>query len=200
MARRYTRKKRKVERKIVTKKKYTKRQLGGFGRNTKNATKEKRAYCNPNARQKKIGANTCFTPKSIDLLKTHYNKHNPGSIIQSENPKDILREIQLNSNQQCKEDICLINEFTKNKRDKHVLKALLYPPPRPEKWDQDPDAWLTNFDIMDVLNQYEAAYPNFAFIGPSPLDYNTKLRGIKCVCPKLCQLNLSKYSSNSSLF
>lgn len=187
MARQYTRKKRNIERK------HYKKQKGGFGQNTKAATKTKRAFCNPNARKNKIANNTCFTPKSIDLLKEYYNQNNPGSMIQSKEPKDILREIQLNTNQKCKEDICLINEFAKSKRDQNVLKALLFPPPRPEKWDQDPDTWLTNFDIMDVLNQYETAYPNFAFIGPSPINYNTRLSGIKCVCPKLCQLNLSKY-------
>lgn len=74
-----------------------------------------------------------------------------------------------------------------------MLKALLYPPPKPENWDDDPDAWLSNFDIMDVLNQYEKSYPNFTLIGPSSIDYDTEIHPNQFVCRRLREFNLETY-------
>jgi hypothetical protein len=149
--------------------------------------------CNPNSRKKKVGPNTCFTPKAVDLLRNLYNMKYPDQRVRASTPREILAEIQVNSKSECKKDICLINEFAKTPRDKNVLKALLFPPPQPKEWNDDPDAWLSNFDIIDVLRQYEASYPHFTFIGPSPIDYNTKLSGIRCVCPRLCRFNLENW-------
>lgn len=156
----------------------------------------KRLYCNPKSRRNRLTPQTCFTPHSAKLLKDYYNSQNPESAIHSTDGRVILREIQNNADNQCRNDLCLIKSFAKNKDSQNKLKALLFPPPKPDEWDDDPDTWLTNFDIMDVLNQYEESYPHFAFIGPSPIDYNTRLNQNRCVCQKLCNLSLSKYLNN----
>jgi hypothetical protein len=74
-----------------------------------------------------------------------------------------------------------------------MLKTLLFPPPKPSEWYDDPDAWLSNFDIMKVLNQYQISFPNFAFIGPSPIDYDTRMNKTTCVCKNLCEFDVKKY-------
>lgn len=155
--------------------------------------KQSKTHCNPYARKHRFSKDSCFTNRSAALLKDLYNKQNPEQPIVSQDGKSILREIQIKANTQCRSDLCTIKQFVKNKNDQNKLKALLFPPPRPEEWDSDPDAWLSNLDIGDVLNQYEKTYPHFAFIGPSPIDYNTRLNRNECVCQKLCDLRLEKY-------
>ena len=162
-------------------------------RNTNNNRSKKKLHCNSMARKNKISKDSCFTKEAILLLKDSYNKNNPDNKISAIDGKTILREIQTKSNQGCREDMCLIEEFTKNKRDTDLLKTLLFPPPKPSEWYSDPDAWLSNFDIMKVLNQYQVSYPHFAFIGPSPIDYNTKTNKTTCVCRNLCEFQIQKY-------
>lgn len=173
-------------------------------RNTKKKQliiKKRKSICNPNARKNGIVNNSCFTKKTVNLLKNSYNIMNPLNKIISNDEREILREIQQKSSSQCKQDLCLIDKFIKNDRDRSMIKSLLFVPPKPSEWSKDPDKWLTNFDIMKVLNQYEASYPNFTFIGPSPIDYDAKEYDKKCVCQKLCKLdkNLKSYLQENPL-
>jgi hypothetical protein len=168
-------------------------------------TTRKKLYCNPHARKNKIAKNSCFTPKAIDLLKNFYNQQNPNKKIQSNSSKTILNTLQTITQDTCTNDICLIKSFTTNKRDESMLKSLLFPPPQPAHWDDEPDSWLSNFDIMDVLNQYENTHPQFRFIGPSSIDYDTKIEispnKSRCVCKKLCEFQLNdhiQYSKNKT--
>ena len=43
------------------------------------------------------------------------------------------------------------------------------------------------------MQQYEKAYTNFNFIGPSPIDFDTKLLYDNCVWEELCKFNLENY-------
>ena len=49
--------------------------------------------------------------------------------------------------------------------------------------------WLNSTDIENIMQQYEDAYPNFEFIGPSPIDFDKVLMNNKCVWDELCKLN-----------
>jgi len=71
---------------------------------------------------------------------------------------------------------------------------MTFAPKKPDEWKHDPNAWLTNFDIAGVLRQYETAYPEFKLLGPSSINYDTKLKenGGKCVWDELCKLSLQK--------
>ena len=155
--------------------------------------KTPKLQCNTISRKNKISKNSCFTNEALLLLKDSYNAKNPHMKINSMVGKNIMREIQTKSNQVCREDLCLIEKFANNKRDKDMLKTLLFPPPKPSEWYSDPDAWLSNFDIMKVLNQYQISFPNFTLIGPSPIDYDTKMNKTTCVCKNLCEFQVKKY-------
>lgn len=152
----------------------------------------KKQICNPESRKNRITNNSCFTPKAIQLLKRIYNHQNPKDKISKQLPKNILREIQSHPKLKCKSDECIIDKVTSNKRDKNMLKALLFPPAKPEDWEREPNAWLSNFDIMDVLNQYEKSHEDFIFIGPSSIDYDTELYPNVFVCRKLREFSVAK--------
>jgi len=73
----------------------------------------------------------------------------------------------------------------------------LFVPERPSEWSREPNAWLSNFDIAMVMEQYEVAYPTFKFIGPVSIDFaepsaQTSQAHSKCVNPELCTLTIRK--------
>ncbi len=71
------------------------------------------------------------------------------------------------------------------------LDRFIFAPDQPPEWSKNPNEWLSNFDILGVLEQYETAYPEFEFIGPTPIDFDTRIRG-KCVEKELCAIDVPK--------
>ena len=51
--------------------------------------------------------------------------------------------------------------------------------------------WLSNYDIDDVIIQYETKYKNFKFLGSTPIDIRHKLHGT-------CVLNIFSYDTERS--
>ena len=72
-------------------------------------------------------------------------------------------------------------------------------PSRPRAWARKPTEWLSNVDILRVLEQYEDKYDDFLFVGPVPIDFEEMKRGgtrggtRDCVAPELCKLNLQEW-------
>jgi hypothetical protein len=97
---------------------------------------------------------------------------------------------ELREKLKCKDEICVVNKL-KDKALKKTIKKTYFKPERPSQWAKNPKLWLSNFDILEVLEQYGRAYPSFHFIGPSPIDFDAKVNG-KCVENDLCNFDLSR--------
>ena len=69
-------------------------------------------------------------------------------------------------------------------------------PAAPETWKKNKNTWLTSTDISRVMLQYEKKYPHFAFIGPSPIDFNSTKYNNTCVWDDLCKFDLAKQLKN----
>lgn len=98
----------------------------------------------------------------------------------------------------CKPDdeICLVDSAALTEKEKKELKESFFRPEMPAEWLKDPDAWLTDRDIRDVMKQYEEAYPHFKFLGVAPIDFSapdpyTTAKG-KCVVDTFCHVNLAE--------
>ena len=158
------------------------------------ATKKKRIKhlqpknCAPGVKNKTVNTWSCFPPKIILALRDQYNKKYSDKIT-SKNPKQIWRQL-MTKMRKCKNELCWIRRLL-NKQSQKKLKMHLFSPDQPESWKKDPNTWLSNFDIENVLLQYEAAYKEFDFIGPSFIDYNTKINN-KCVTEELCNFNIKE--------
>ena len=63
-------------------------------------------------------------------------------------------------------------------------------PMMPKKWEENPREWLNTLDIRDVMNQYEVKHPDFEFIGPVPMDFDSKVGFGQCVINELCNIKL----------
>jgi len=122
-------------------------------------------------------------------LKNIYNKHHPEKqIIASDTkPKEIWNGLH-KTIPLCDQESCWLNEI-KNKEVKDKMKAELFAPEHPDSWDTNNNEWLSDSDILNVLKQFEKAYPTFEFIGPSPIDFDTRINS-NCICKKLCNFSL----------
>ena len=83
-------------------------------------------------------------------------------------------------------------QFIKHKLDINLLEQI-FAPSVPSSWNSNPNEWLNSLDILKVMKQYEREYPEFDFIGPTPIDWNHHKVNGKCVWEELCKFNLEKY-------
>jgi len=166
---------------------------GGNKRRTK---KLKKMNCHPIVKGNTIKATSCLTSKVLKDLRISYNKHHPGEHITQTDPKRIWNELKKRMRQCSKEDCWL--DTVKDLDVKNNLYNSSFAPKHPEDWISEPSTWLSNLDILDVLSQYEEAYSQFRFIGPTPIDFDSKpyVFSEKCVWKELCNFNLKEYVDN----
>jgi hypothetical protein len=68
------------------------------------------------------------------------------------------------------------------------------PPSCPTAWRENDRTWLTNFDILDVMSQYETRYRSFHFAGVFPVDASQRDREGTCVVDTMCALDVRALS------
>lgn len=110
----------------------------------------------------------------------------------------------------CKEgeDHCLLDRAKGiSEEEKKSLRTTYLRPRMPKAWANDPDMWLDNYNIMDVMRQYETAFPWFKFLGVFPIDFsapNPYLKGSggkkktnnQCLYKETCTIQLKKEYAN----
>ena len=87
--------------------------------------------------------------------------------------------------------MCWIDK-TFNGKENNKIKKKLFAPKTPHSWKSNINEWLSSTDILNVMRQYEEAYPEFKFYGPAPIDFNTNLYDDKCVWPEICNINIKE--------
>uniref|UniRef100_A0A6C0K0I2 Ubiquitin-like protease family profile domain-containing protein n=1 Tax=viral metagenome TaxID=1070528 RepID=A0A6C0K0I2_9ZZZZ len=160
--------------------------------------------CSPIVDNKTVNSSTCFTPDVLIKIKDAYNKsHSKDKYIPWSNPQEIWRTLNKRLVNCAKED-CWLSTI-KDKMLVQELKDVIFAPKHPPDWLKNPNEWLTDLDISNVMEQYEKTYANFKFIGPSPIDFDTRVeRGELpwadpgdsndkvCVWEELCHLDVGK--------
>jgi hypothetical protein len=145
--------------------------------------------CNPVVKGKTAVGDSCFTPDVLAKLKTSYNKHHPETPIRGSRPQKVWIELKDRMSKCSKED-CWLNVID-DPAERKKIDEYVFAPDHPDEWKRDPNAWLSNFDIVNVLKQYERKYANFKIIGPTPIDFDS--RGVDdktCVWQELCTFSV----------
>jgi hypothetical protein len=149
----------------------------------------KKTKCSPAVKNKTLNGETCFTPDILGKIKNEYNKSKPKSKqIKTTDNNEIWKELRARL-VHCKKEKCWLNQI-KSPMMKKKIKEYIFVPDQPPEWKKNPNTWLSNFDILEVLKQYEKAYPDFEFIGPTPIDFDTRLDKTSCVTQDLCLFDL----------
>jgi hypothetical protein len=135
---------------------------------------------------------TCYTPSVLYKIRDEYNKHHSKKITEVR-PNAVWRQLKTRLTNCDKED-CWLEEI-KDSELRETLDTYVFAPDHPPSWNKNPNEWLSNIDILEVLKQYEIKHPSFKFIGPTPIDFDTRPKedGGKCVWQELCTFDLGKY-------
>jgi len=155
----------------------------------KNKTKKIiKLRCSPKEKNK-INDFSCYTDNSLYKLRDLWNARHPDHIIKTNDPKEIWNHLHNYLSNVCNKESCWLKQnFVSNHIDNELKES--FAPESPEEWKKNPNEWLSSVDIMKVMKQYETAYKCFDFIGPSPIDYDTKKIYDECVWDELCHFSL----------
>ena len=161
-----------------------------------NKTKKfKQLKCSPllnkHNQTKKLNNISCYNNKSLIKLRNYWNERHPDKKILSNDPFEIWNDIKDNLKNVCNTEMCWLRQKFIENNNKNLLDY--FSPKAPESWKKNSSQWLSSIDISKVMHQYEKAYPNFNFIGPSPIDFDSKLLYDNCVWEELCKFNLKNY-------
>jgi hypothetical protein len=150
--------------------------------------------CGPKTRKKKIKSkwNTCYQDKDLIYLKEQWNIRNPQQTIQSNDSRNIWNSLKKYMKGVCEHERCWLSTLTNNLHMQTDIQQR-FAPMRPESWNRNQTEWLSNHDIKRVMNQYEYWYPEFTFIGPSPINYDDNDFDGTCVWDELCNFSLKRY-------
>lgn len=159
----------------------------------------KKSICSPIVYNKTIFENTCISFNAIQEIKREYNAQcDPKMMIHTNDPREIWKKLNerfTHCNRENNRDICWLNQL-KNQELRDKIKQHIFVPKSPFNWINNPNEWLSNYDISMVLKQYEEAYPDFKTFDPSPIDFDTRIHG-SCVSRELCTFSLSTFLKNN---
>ena len=148
----------------------------------------KELRCSPKEKGK-MNSFSCYSNDSLYKLRDLWNQKNSDRRIDTNDPKEIHSQLTEYMKNVCNKESCWIKQpkmFGKVSRD----IADSFAPETPSEWKKNPNEWLSSLDIINVMEQYERAYKCFKFIGPSPIDFDTKKSYGECVWNDLCNFSL----------
>jgi hypothetical protein len=154
--------------------------------------KTRKRVCSPIANHNKIDENTCLTPNILTVIKTEFNKLNPNDAIIAKTSKGIWLELQKKCDCVNTTDECWYSHIKDNALREKITKYI-YAPTHPKSWNKNPNEWLSNFDILKVLKQYETTYSNFKFFEPTTIDFDLKLSQNQCVSDEICNIDITRF-------
>jgi hypothetical protein len=148
----------------------------------------KKVRCSP--KEKGKGKNfTCYTDESLYKLRDLWNVRHPDEFIKTNDSKEIHAKLTYYLSGVCNKESCWLKQkFDFGAVDEEVKES--FAPESPKEWKKNPEEWLSSLDISKVMKQYEKAYSCFEFIGPSPIDFDTKKMYGSCVWEELCHFSL----------
>lgn len=117
---------------------------------------------------------TCFSSQQLEEIRKAINKSGYSTISPSYNKHNLYSSIRETvSSCRDKDESCLIEQKQILKNiPKNIREKLLYFTFKPQK-PKEKFQWLSNYDIVYVMKQYEQKYRFFYFFGAVPLDFET---------------------------
>lgn len=156
----------------------------------------KKMSCNPSVKGKTINKNSCLTQRVLLKIKEEYNKDHTDNPITKTKLNDIWHELKIRLSN-CKKEDCWLNEID-NTMLRTKIDKMIFAPDHPPDWNKNPDEWLSNFDILEVLKQYETPYSKFQIISPTPIDFDSKpYNNGECVTNELCNFSVKEQLTNN---
>jgi hypothetical protein len=150
--------------------------------------------CSPAAKKKALhGVPTCYSPEVLENIREEYNKDHPEHAISPGTPLAVWKQLDARLSHKCKTEDCWLDKID-DAALRRKIDEYFFAPDQPIEWRKKPTFWLSNIEIKQVMDQYEVAYPEFEFMGPTPIDYDShnKHNGESCVNMQMCHIDLGK--------
>jgi len=158
------------------------------------------AYCSPIGEKNYEKEHTCFSHTALKRLAHMWNKqqHQTDSVnlikgITTKSKNDLWKELNKRMSSHCSgsdKETCWVDKLHGAKKDPEIAGALR--PVKPSEWYKKPYAWLSNFDIEAVMEQYQDD-PSFKyqFLGVYPIDFEGKDSFGECLFKEMCNLHIA---------
>ena len=148
--------------------------------------------CSPKVNQKEF---SCYEDETLYKLRDLWNARHSDRQIITKDTKEIWFMLKENMKGLCNKESCWLKQkFVDGKLNKELKTS--FAPQAPKEWKKKPNDWLSSLEILDVMKQYEKAYKCFEFIGPSPIDFDTKKMYGECVWDELCNFSVAEQLKN----
>jgi len=158
---------------------------------TKKIHNKMKPTCSP-AKKHTAHKDTCYTTEALQKMKNLWNARHKNDKINTNDNHKIWLELRDRFAGVCDTEKCWMRQkFAANKLGPEIT-SYTFAPDAPSTWKGNPNEWLNSLDIIAVMKHFEKAYSRFAFIGPSPIDFDTHLMYGDCVWEELCRFDLKK--------
>jgi hypothetical protein len=145
--------------------------------------------CHPKKTRKN---NSCYDNETLIYLKNEWNKKNKIKIKATE-PNKIWNELKQKI-EKCNHELCWLEQIIDNVKKREITHNNFAPIAPISEWKKY-NNWLSSTEFNKVMKQYMDKYPNFLYLGPSPIDFDKIVDG-KCVWPTLCGIDVIKEQKN----
>lgn len=116
----------------------------------------------------------------VERLRTVYNKeHSREKAIAKGDTEKVWGELRQRLEAKCKTG-----------RAECIVASLLRRPKAPSEWAVNRYEWLSSDDIDAIEKSYEELFPDYAFIGSVPIDFDLQSETRKCLVSTLCSMKL----------
>jgi hypothetical protein len=135
---------------------------------------------------------SCFSDETLRTMRNAWNQRHPDDKITSDDPKTIHERMAEAYRDSCHQEQCWLRHMDMLTPSMRKSLRNAFAPTQPDTWKRNPTEWLSNVDIQRVMKQYEEAYPHFDFLGPAPMDFDTRMWNGQCAWNELCRFQLAK--------
>jgi hypothetical protein len=163
------------------------------------------AYCSPIGEKHYDKDKSCFSQAALYRLVKVWNDTYPAHKIvgiHKKSKKEIWNELNKRMSSHCTgngKESCWVDKLAAAKKDPEVVKMLR--PVKPTEWYKKPYAWLSNYDIEAVMEQYqEDPSYEYQFLGVYPIDFEGKDTFGQCLFKEFCALNIVKLADKGIKF
>jgi hypothetical protein len=145
-----------------------------------------------------------FSKASLIYLIDTWNKNKPNKIIYKKTYSIAKLSVLLNEKIKpiCddKQYWCwtgAISKMATDAKTKELIKMIEKEELRPEmpiEWYKNDREWLSNYDIEDVMLQYDKGVQyKYAFLGVYPIDFSEEDKFGRCLYSQICSIDIKKY-------
>ena len=145
--------------------------------------------CSP-ANPEKEDDYTCYSNESLNKMKKLWNSRHPRDKIETNEPHEIWNFFKNKFSNTCENEKCWMRQqFSRNGLTREMT-MYTFAPDAPKEWESNPNEWLTSSDLSNVMAHFEKKHPEFMFIGPTPIDFDSLTQHNECVWDEMCNFSI----------